>query len=427
MQSLEVLNPASLARFSSTISVLLEQKLWARILVGMLAGLVFGLGLASYGGDVGNFMNWLVLPARFFLKLIQMVIVPLIIASVIRGLASTTDVQQMKTLGVKFSFFVIATSVLAAVLGVTLTTWIAPGAGLDLAGGIQASGGGVGFDRSAINPDMLLNLLPGNPLASIVEGQMLEVVILSLIMGVALISVEPNEARSVLSLLETLQSVCMTIISWAMKLAPYAVFGMIAQVSASTGVRALGRMGLYVGTAFLGFLLMILIYVLAVMLVKKRGPIAFLKSVSSPMLLAFSTSSSAATMPMTMKAAEESLGVEPSVARFLIPLGTTVNMAGSAIWHTTAVVFISQAYGVDLTLGQIAFVVATSIGSAVGSPGVPGVGVGVLSAVLSGIGVPLEGISLILGVDRLVDMGCTVVNVTGDLTAATLFGSAREA
>ncbi|NNL86116.1 MAG: cation:dicarboxylase symporter family transporter, partial [Myxococcales bacterium] len=290
MQSLEALHPGSLTKLSSTIAVLVEEKLWARILLGMLAGLGFGLVLASYGEQVGRFMNWLVLPAKFFLKLIQMVIVPLIIASVIRGLASTEDANQMKTLGVKFSFFVLATSVLAAALGVVLTTWVAPGAGLGLSGGIQAAGGGAGFDREMINPDMLLNLLPGNPLASIVEGQMLEVVILSLIMGVALISVEPDQARSVLGMLETVQSVCMTIISWAMKLAPYAVFGMIAQVSATTGVKALGRMGLYMGTAFLGFALMIAIYVLVVMLARKHSPIGFLKAVSSPMLLAFSTS-----------------------------------------------------------------------------------------------------------------------------------------
>ena len=145
------------------------------------------------------------------------------------------------------------------------------------------------------------------------------------------------------------------------------------------------------------------------------------------MLLAFSTSSSAATMPVTLKAAEDDLGISKSTANFLIPLGTTINMAGSAIWQTTAVIFLSQVYRIDLSMGQIIFVVATSIGSAVGSPGVPGVGMGVLAVVLGKIGIPLEGISLIMGVDRIVDMGCTVVNVVGDLTASLLFDTNKSA
>ena len=363
MQSLGALHPGSIKKFSSTIGVLLETRLWARILAGMVFGLLVGMTLsptgllseitAPYAQQIGTLMSWLVLPAKFFLKLIQMVIVPLIIASVIRGLASATDVSQMKSLGVKFSIFVLLTSVLAAGLGVVLSYLVSPGTGLNLTGAIGTQAAGTSFEMGRASPDLLVNLLPTNPLASIVEGQMLEVVILAIIMGIALISIEASQAKSVLDILETVQSVSMTVISWAMKLAPYAVFGMIAQVSASTGLKALQSMGLYVLTAFAGFMVMIFLYTMIVMVVRKLNPLAFLKSISSPMLLAFSTSSSAATMPLTMKVAEESLGVEASVARFLIPLGTTVNMAGSAIWHTTAVVFISQAYGVDLSLGQM--------------------------------------------------------------------------
>ena len=398
------------------------------MVLGLLVGLMLSpSGLLSettapYSQQISTLMSWLGLPAKFFLKLIQMVIVPLIIASVIRGLASTTDVSQMKSLGLKFTIYVLVTSIFASGLGVVLSYVISPGVGLGLKGAIGTQAAGTAFEMARISHDLLVNVLPTNPLASIVEGEMLEVVVLAIIMGIALISIETNQAKSVLDILETVQSVSMAVISWAMKLAPYAVFGMIAQVSASTGLRALESMGLYVVTAFVGFAVMILLYSVIVTVARKGTPLAFLRSISSPMLLAFSTSSSAATMPLTMKIAEENLRVEAPVARFLIPLGTTVNMAGSAIWHTTAVVFISQAYGVDLSLGQIAFVVATSIGSAVGSPGVPGVGVGVLSTVMAKIGVPLEGISLILGVDRLVDMGCTVVNVAGDLTASVLFG-----
>jgi len=430
--SLKYLNPSSLKQMSAQIMGLLESKLWAKILAGMLLGIIFGLLLSpqgplsdfvkSHSATVDTTMNWLSLPAKFFLKLIRMVIVPLIFASVIRGLASTTDISQMKSLGLKFSSFVLVSTSVAAGLGIFLSNVIKPGRGLMLSGAKPILENGPGITAFSVNPDTVLSVLPLNPLASMVEGQMLDVVVLSIIAGIALLSIKEAQAKSIIDGLESIQSICMTVISWAMKVAPYAVFGMMAQVSFTTGVKALQSMALYTTVCFLGFLIVIILYLLLLALVRKTSPLAFLKIISTPMLLAFSTSSSAATMPVSMKTAEEDLNVDPSTARFLIPLGATINMAGSAIWHTTAIVFLSQAYNVDLSFGQILFVVATSIGSAIGSPGVPGVGIGVLSAVLAKIGVPIEGVSLIMGIDRLVDMGCTVVNVTGDLTSVKLFG-----
>jgi len=350
-----------------------------------------------------------------------MVIIPLILASIIRGLASSSDIDQMKKIGGWFSLFVLASSALSSFVGVTLTKLIAPGANLKLTLPTTATKT-VEQGGSFFSPETIVGFLPSNPLMSIVEGQMMEVVVISIIMGIALLSIKADQARSVMELLGVVQELCMTIISWAMKLAPYAVFGMMVQVAATTGVSALQSMGMYVSTSFLGYLIVIIFYLIVVLIFTRMGPITFLKKASTPMLLAFSTSSSAATMPSTMKVAEEEFDCEPSVSRFLIPLGTTVNMAGSAIWHTTAIIFVAQAYQVNLSIGQILFVAATSIGSAIGSPGVPGVGIGVLATVLAKIGIPAEGLALIMGVDRLVDMGCTVVNVTGDMTASYLFG-----
>lgn len=436
LQSLEAVHPASIKQLSEKIANLIENKLWARVFAGMVLGLIVGLlvsptgifkdTLEPFAAQIETAIQWLALPAKFFLKLIQMVVIPLILASIIRGIASTKDASQMKSLGIRFSVYVIVTSVLAAALGVMLSGLIKPGDGLQLGGVIQtAAADPAGFSLQAFRPDKLVNLLPVNPLSSIVEGQMLEVVAIAIIGGIALVSIEAKQSIIVLDALEVVQSICMTIISWAMNLAPYAVFGLITQVTATTGVQALQSMGLYVLTAFSGFAILILIFVVAVAVVRRYSPFNFLSKIATPMLLAFSTSSSAATMPITMKVAEEDLGIDPPTARFLIPLGTTVNMAGSAIWHTTAVIFLSQAYQVDLSFGQIAFVVATSIGSAVGSPGVPGVGIGILAAVLLKLGIPIEGVSLIMGVDRLVDMGCTVVNVTGDLTASMILGKTQ--
>lgn len=251
---------------------------------------------------------------------------------------------------------------------------------------------------------------------------MLDVVILSIIGGIAFLSIQKEQAKSVMDTLGVIQEICMTIISWAMRLAPYAVFGMMAQVTSSTGLQSLQNMALYVLVCFLGFSIFIFGYSIIVVIFKKMSPLEFIKKASAALLLAFSTSSSAATMPVSMKIAEDDLGVDPSTARFLIPLGTTVNMAGSAIGHTSAVIFLSQVYNISLTLPQVSIVVATSIASAIGSPGVPGVGVGILASVLVKVGVPIEGVSLIMGVDRIIDMGCTAVNVAGDLTASKVFG-----
>lgn len=432
LESLEFLRPDSLTKLASKINILVETKLWAKILAGMVLGLIFGYlisptgifkdNLAPYADQVSVLINWFALPAKFFLKLIQMVIVPLIIASVIRGLASTENAAQMKSLGIKFGFFVLITSVLSSLLSIALSYIFRPGRFLDLKLAVAApAGSGAKLSLEGFTPDSLLQLIPINPLESIVQGQMMDVVIIAIIGGIALISIETKQANIVLDLLDVVQNICMTVIAWAMKIAPYAIFGMMTSVAANTGLSALQSMGLYIVTAFSGYASFILFYCCLIFFFKKISPLAFLKKIINPILLAFSTSSSAATMPITLKAAEEELQISKSTANFLIPLGTTINMAGTAIWQTTAVMFLSQVYHIDLGFGEIAFVVATSIGSAIGSPGVPGVGMGILAVVLGRIGIPIEGISLILGVDRIVDMGCTVVNVVGDLTAATLF------
>ncbi len=431
LRSLEHLNPGSLKFFASTFTSVLEKKLWAKILLGMILGLVMGFCispfgvfeeyLSQYSSQINDLLIWLALPAKFFLKIIQMVIVPLIIASVIRGLASAESSAQMKTLGLKFALFVLVTSILSSALGIILTTVLKPGSLLDLN---MPLGSNTKMDGSIVstnfNPEILLKIIPINPIESIVQGEMIDVVILSIIGGIALLSIGVKQSVLVLDLLEVVQNICMKVIAWAMTIAPFAIFGMMTSVAASTGLRALQSMGFYLLTVFSGFLIFILFYSLIVFLFKRISPLGFFKKIINPMLLAFTTSSSAATMPVTLKAAEEEFGVTTSTANFLIPLGTTINMAGTAIWQTTAVIFLSQVYRIDLSLGQLLFVVGTSIGSAVGSPGVPGVGMGILAVVLGKIGIPIEGISLILGVDRIVDMGCTVVNVVGDLTASVI-------
>ena len=212
----------------------------------------------------------------------------------------------------------------------------------------------------------------------------------------------------------------MKIVSWAMALAPAAVFGLLAQISVQVGFDAIVGVASYMGTVLLGLLLLLMFYMVIVALFARRSPLAFLRAISGVQLLAFSTSSSAAVMPLSMKTAETQLNVSPSVSQFVVPLGATVNMDGTALYQVVAAVFLTQVYGVDLSLPQLALLAATTVGASIGSPSTPGVGIVILATIVQGMGVPAEGIALILGVDRILDMSRTAVNVSGDLTACVV-------
>jgi Na+/H+-dicarboxylate symporter len=212
----------------------------------------------------------------------------------------------------------------------------------------------------------------------------------------------------------------MKVIEWAMILAPYAVFGLIANVTIQMGFETLAGVGAYMMSVLLGLFCMFLVYVLIVALIAKRNIFDFLKAIRNAQIFAFSTSSSAATMPFTLKAAEERLDIDPKVSRFVIPLGATINMDGTALYQAAAALFLCSIFGVDLTTGQIVFLMLTTVGASIGTPATPGVGIIVLATILSGIGVPPEGIGIILGVDRILDMCRTTLNVTGDLVATSV-------
>ena len=210
----------------------------------------------------------------------------------------------------------------------------------------------------------------------------------------------------------------MTVVRWAMWLAPVAVFGLMARVMTQLGVAALIGMAQYVVTVLVGLALLFLAYLAIVGIVARRSPTHFVRSTRELLLLAFSTSSSAAVMPMSIKTAEEKLGVRSSVAQFVVPLGATINMNGTALYQGVATVFLAQAYGVELGISGMLLIVALAVGASIGSPATPGVGIVILATVLTSVGIPAEGIALILGVDRLLDMSRTAINVAGDLVAS---------
>lgn len=427
---LEDLDLLSLRRFTGSVQHLVEQHLWARVLVGMLLGILTGLALGPSAGWVapaiaGPIVSWLALPGILFLALIQMIVVALVFASVVRGIAASENPAQLRALGLGGTAFFVVTSAIATGIGLGLGLWVRPGDFLD-SGAVRAAmlnaestATGAPFSIPSLEkvPDLLVGLVPSNPLASMVGGQMLQVILFAAIVGIALVNMPKEKSAPLFDLLGSIQEVCMTVVGFAMRIAPIAVYGLMSRLTATVGVEVLAGMGVYVLTVLGGLLLLMGFHVAIAAVLGGQPPIAFLRASRDVLLLAFSTSSSAAVMPLSIQTAEDRLGVPPSIARFLIPLGATINMNGTALYQGVATVFLAQVFGVNLGPMGLLFVVVTAVAASIGSPAAPGTGIVILAMVLEGVGIPVSGIALLLGVDRILDMSRTVVNVTGDLTA----------
>jgi Na+/H+-dicarboxylate symporter len=422
---------APLRRLSESLEQLVETQLWVRVMIGMVAGIGVGAALGPASGFVSPrvaipLTSWLALPGALFLALVQMIVVPLVFSSVVRGLASGENVSQLRTLGLRGGAFFVLTTALATALGLLLGLIVEPGRFLDAATVRAAMRGDVVTpDLPAAPgltqlPEQLIGLLPTNPLAAMVGGEMLQVILFAIVVGIALVNLDPEKSAPLFDLLGSLQEVCMKVVGWAMRLAPLAVFGLMTRLTASVGVNVLAGMAVYVSTVLAGLAIMMLVFVGLAGTAGGIRPARFLSSVREVVLLAFSTSSSAAVMPLSIQTAEEKLGVRGSIARFLVPLGATVNMNGTALYQGVATVFLAQVFDVPLTTVGLLLVIVTAVFASIGSPATPGAGIVILAIVLEGAGVPTAGLALILGVDRILDMSRTAVNVTGDLTACVV-------
>ncbi|MGF1465613.1 MAG: dicarboxylate/amino acid:cation symporter [Sandaracinaceae bacterium] len=430
LDNLARVQPRSLARLSRDLVGLLEARLWLQVMVALALGCGVGILLGPAVGWVPppaarTLTSWLALPGQLFLAIVQMVVVPLVFASIIRGLAASEDVEQLRRMGLRTVVYFILTTTVAITLGVSLALVLQPGATIDGPSALGALGGQAPVDvadapaRPSV-PEAILGLIPTNPLGAMVNLEMFQVVMFAAIVGVAIVSLAPAQSRPVLELLGSVQDVSMTIVKWAMRLVPVAVFGLIARLIAQVGLDALLGMAAYVGTVLLGLALLLVAYLILVAAVARRSPLRFLTAARDVQLLAFSTSSSAAVMPLSIRTAEEKLGVRPSVAQFLIPIGATINMDGTALYQGVAAVFLAQVFAVDLTALELVLLVVTAVAASIGSPATPGVGIVILSMVVTSVGIPAAGIALLIGVDRILDMSRTALNVTGDLTACVV-------
>ena len=407
--------------------------LHTKILLGLLLGATAGVTANIYGQGAPRLL-WVVDNVaqpigQVFLRLLFMVVVPLVFASVTTGVASLGDLRRIGRVGGKTLLIFLGTTALAVVVGLTLVNTIRPGESLDPSVRTQLLAeyaAQAGETVAASQQDLFgihtfVNIVPRNPLAAAVNGDMLGLIFFSLMFGIALSLLSKEVAGPVLRLLEGINQAVMVIIGFAMRLAPIGVAALIFSVTAKFGLDVLRSLALYVITVLAALTIhQFGVIGLLAKLVVGINPRSFFSRCRALMVTAFSTSSSNATLPTTIRTAEENFGVPREVAGFVLPLGATMNMNGSAMFEGMTVLFLAQVFGISLDIFTQVIVVVLSVITAIGVAGVPGGSIPLLVMVMAMVGIPGEGIALILGVDRILDMARTVPNVTGDLLTSLI-------
>ncbi len=432
------------SRLTHRLDLLVKGRLWLQVLIGLFAGalvgFVFGPDLDLVSRAQADLIGrWLALPGEVFLALIRMVIIPLAASSIILGITGAGGGEALRVVGTRLAVFVVSTTLVATALGIALAKLVRPGRGIESAQlmlpipkpAIDAAGGEADSPLAAIArdlPEMLTGLIPQNITRALLDQDILAIVLFSLFIGIAVVSADKRElTRPIVTLVQAVLEVSMTVIRTAMRFAPVAVFGLIADTVATNGLRTLVDLAIYCAVVLAGLALLLILYLVIVVLFGGQSPVGFLRKVAPVQLLAFSTSSSAAVMPLTMKTAVEGLGVPPSIAGTVVPLASTVNMAGTALYQAAAIVFLAQSAGTSIGLGDLALMMITLTGASIGAPAAPGASLAILSATAASFGVPTAGLPLIIGVDRILDMARTAVNVTGDLVACSVLAQMDRA
>lgn len=399
-------------------------KLTRNIIIGLVLGILVGIvSNAFLPGLFPKLDTYLLKPVgSIFVNLIKMLVVPIVFVSIVVGTMGISDPKKLGRIGAKTMAFFLVTTMIAVSLSMTLAFIVKPGS----AAAMQSAG--VAEFQAAEPPsviDTMVNIIPANPVAALVEGNMLQIIAFAIFVGLAL-AMLGERTKALASLFEQANDVMVHLVHVIMLTAPYGAFALIASAVGSQGRDVLASLVMYFLVVLGALLLHVAItYSLAVGLLGRMNPLAFFKGFSPAMAVAFSTSSSSGTLPVSMQTAQENLGISREVSSFVQPLGATVNMDGTAIMQGVATVFIAQITGIELSFAQIVMVVVTATLASIGTAGVPGVGLVMLAMVLEQVGLPLEPIGLILSVDRLLDMTRTAVNITGD-AACALFVSRSE-
>ena len=397
-------------------------KLTRSILTGMILGLFVGSFFHWMGAEDGFITKFLVngvfdFGGQIFIASLKLLVVPLVFFSLVCGASNLSDGSSMGRIGLKTLALYMFTTAIAITLALTVATTVNPGLGIDLLTSTEF----VAKEAPSLK-QVLINIFPTNPLKSMVDGNMLQVIVFAILVGVAISRCGDIGIR-VRASLQDWNEVIMRLILMMMSVAPIGVFCLMVTLFANMGLSAIADLIKYFLTVILVlFLHFSLTYSILVRLLAGLNPITFYRRFSPVMAYAFSTSSSNATLPITLEAVQHRIGVKNEVASFTVPLGATINMDGTAIMQGVATVFIAQAYNIDISLTGYLMVILTATLASIGTAGVPGVGLITLALVLQQVGLPVEGIALIIGVDRLLDMIRTAINVTGDAAVSTIVG-----
>lgn len=395
------------------------------ILIALFLGLFVGLTLNLAAPSIFEPLNQYAFNplGQLFIRLIKMLVVPVVFISIVLGAAGLGDPKQLGRIGLKSISFFLVTTAVAISIAVTFALIIKPGVG----GNFKTDGlkyEGAKTETSFV--DTLLNIVPDNPAKAMADGNMLQIIAFAALIGLGL-AVLGKRVQGVHSLLEQGNELMMYLVNLVMKLAPIGTFGLLASSVGKMGLAGVAAMFKYMIVVMLVLIIHgVFVYGGLLKVLAKESFIRFFKHFGPVMAIGFSTSSSNASLPFAMKTAQEKLGVPKAISSFVQPLGATINMDGTAIMQGVATVFIAQVYGVELTLPQLAMVVLTAVLASIGTAGVPGVGLVMLTMVLNQVNLPVEGIALIIGIDRILDMSRTAVNISGDAICAMIVANSEE-
>ncbi|MFM1897024.1 MAG: hypothetical protein RLZZ385_2098 [Pseudomonadota bacterium] len=388
-----------------------ETALWKRIMIALVLGVIVG----AVWGEGAESIKWI---GDLFIRLIRMVVVPLVFVTLVSGVVSMGDPGKLGSLGVKTLALYMGTTVMAIVIGLLLATVLQPGAGVDMSGAVPNE-----LQETVALSERLMGIVPENPIAALAEGNFLAIIFFALLVGVSLLTIG-SKGKPVADLMDSSSEMMLKITHWVMEFAPFGVFALIAWVAGTQGVLALLDVIRLVLAATLGFVIhTVVVHGCIMKFLLGLSPLNFFRGARDAMLVAFSTSSSSATLPVSMSVAEENLGIKPIIASTVLPLGATINMDGTALYVGVVTIFAAQAFGISLDMADYLLVAGATTLVSVGTAGVPGASLFLMAAVMETIGITPEQIALVIGFilpfDRPLDMMRTVVNITGDLSVST--------
>lgn len=393
-------------------------NLSVKIFIGLISGIILGFLISQF--ELNFLLQNIIQPiGSIFLSLMKMIIVPLVFCTLIACITNVGDMSKLGFLGKRTLIYYISTTLIAAIIGAVMAMLIMPGKGV-----LMPTEGFVLGEQATLS-SLIIDMVPTNIFKAFAEGNMLQVVIIAFFVGTA-ITLLGEQVERVKHFNNECVVIIYKIIEMIMKLAPIAVFALIADVIATNGFDILGSLLKLMSVIVLGCICQLMVYGVSVKVFGKRNPIAFYKAIMPAQLFSFTTASSAATLPISMKCAKEGLGISDTVANFVLNLGSTINMDGGAIYQSACAVFIAQIYGVNLSLSQIMIIIVTASLASIGAAAIPGTVIVMMTMVLSSVGLPLEAIALIAGIDRILDMCTTMVNVSGDIAACTFVAAVEK-